>query len=76
MLFVAEHRRIDRGEPANDGQCGELRLDGEPVLDRPEMEIKLRGHANAFFVLPFRPAMRGPHLGSLCRRAERSNAGR
>jgi hypothetical protein len=63
MLLVAEHRRIDRGEPAHDGQCSELRLDGEPVLDGREMGIELRGHANALFVSPFRPAVRRPHFG-------------
>jgi len=72
MLLIAERRRINRGEPAHDGQCSELRLDGEPVIDRREMGIELRGHTNAFFVSPFRPAVRGPHLGVLCRRAERS----
>ena len=41
---------------------------------RPQPRAKLRGCANAFFVLPFRPAMRGPHLGSLCRHAEQWNA--
>ena len=72
MLLVAKHRGINRGEPVHDGQCRELRLDGEPVLDGREMGIELRGHANALFVSPFRPAVRGPHFGGFCRRAERS----
>ncbi|WP_157681667.1 hypothetical protein [Bradyrhizobium sp. ORS 285] len=71
ILLVAERQGINGGEPAHDGQCSELRLDGEPALDRREMGIELGRHANALFVSPFRQAVRSPHLGGLCRVAKR-----
>src|SRR5258705_3527151 len=72
MLLVAERGRIDLGEPANDGESGDLRLRREPALDRRQMRIELRGHANARLVMPFRLAMSRARLDGRARRAERA----
>jgi hypothetical protein len=42
-LLRLRTRNIDRGEPANDGESGDLWLGREPDLDRSQMWIELRG---------------------------------
>ena len=67
MLLVAQ-RRIDDGEPAYDGQRSELRFDSQPVLDRREIGIELRGRrktalANSFAELFLRRTDVGKQFG-------------
>ncbi len=48
MLLGAERLRIALGQTADDRERGQLRLGGQPGLDRGQMPIKLGRHANHF----------------------------
>ena len=61
VLFVAERRGIDRCEPLEDCECGNLRLCLQPFVDRGQMWIELGRNADACLVAMFRLAMRGAH---------------
>src|SRR5262245_66628283 len=75
MLLVAEGIRIDRSQPAQDRERGDLRLSREPVLDRGQMRVQLRGHAHARLVLAFHTPVRRANLASACTRCERACEG-
>jgi hypothetical protein len=71
MLSRPELIGVFLAQPADDGECRQLRLRIEPALDRSNMWVELGRHANPGFIRPTGWPMRGTRLASLHRLAER-----
>src|SRR5260370_34724439 len=71
MLSRPELLGMFLAQPADDGECSQLRLRSEPVLDRGNVRVELRRHANPRLVRPMGSPVRGTRIVDLRRRAER-----
>src|SRR6202043_484520 len=71
MLSRPELLGVFLAQPADDGECRQLRLRSEPALDRTNMWVELGRHANPGLIGPMGSPVRGTRLAGLHRLAER-----
>src|SRR6266702_816714 len=71
MLPRPKLRRVFLSQSADDGECRQLRLLGEPTLDRSNMRVELGRHANPGLIGPTGAPVRGTRLADHRRLAER-----
>src|SRR3981189_3182387 len=71
MLPRPKLLRVFLSQSADDGECRQLRLLGEPAPARSNMRVELGRHANPRLIGPMRSPMCGTRLAGLYRLAER-----
>ena len=71
MLLVAELLGVPLAQSADDGERGQLRLAGKPALDRGDVRVEYRRHADPLLVAPLGPPVCRAQLARLDRLAER-----
>jgi hypothetical protein len=69
MLFAPELVGMFLTQSAHDGDRSQLRLLGEPVLNRNNMRVELGRHANPRFITSLGSPMRRTRIAGLGRRA-------
>jgi hypothetical protein len=76
MLFLAELLWVPLAQSTDDGERGQLRLRSKPALDRGDMRVEHRRHADPLLVAPLGPPVCRALLARLDRFAERLRKGR
>jgi hypothetical protein len=71
MLFRPKLLRVFLGQPADDGERGQLWLHNKPVLDRGNVRVEFGRHANPCLIRPLEASMGGARIAGLHRGAER-----
>ena len=70
MLSVPELLGVFVAQPADDSECGKLRLRHKPIFDRSNVRIELGWHANPGLITPLWSAVRGTWIAGVDRPAE------
>jgi hypothetical protein len=76
MLFFAELLWVPLAEWTDDGERGQLRLRSKPALNRGDMRVEHRRHADPLLLAPLGPPVCRALLARLDRFAERLRKGR
>jgi len=71
MLPRPELIGVSLAQPADDGECRQLRLRSEPALDHSNMWVELGRHANPCLIGPTEAPVRGTRFAGRYRLAER-----